>query len=112
MNNRLLKLLNGELLELADARGTTLRVTRGRLWVTQQHDRRDVVVGAGDTWTVERHGITVAEAQGDVAVVVGGGGGLVDASVKSHRIRWQDRFAQWLERIGERHLRRNWVPLV
>jgi hypothetical protein len=109
MNNRLLKLLNGEMLELVDARGTTLQVTRGKLWVTQHHDRRDVVLSAGDTWTVENLGITVAEARGDVAVVVGGG--LVDAGVRS-RVRWQDRFAVWLARIGDRHLRRSWVPHV
>lgn len=110
MNNRLLNLGNGDLLELPDARGTTLRVTRGTLWVTQDRDRRDVVLGAGDTWTVERHGLTVAEAQGDAAVVVIGHG-LMDASVRT-RLRWQDRFASWLEAVADRHLRRRWVPHV
>jgi Protein of unknown function (DUF2917) len=111
MNNRLLKLGNGDLLELADARGTTLRVTRGTLWVTQQRDRRDVVLGAGDTWTVERYGLTVAEARGDAAVVLIGNS-LAEASVRSRRIRWQDRLAQWLARAADRHLRRDWVPHV
>ncbi len=109
MNNRLLNLTNGDLLELADARGTTLRVTRGALWVTQERDRRDVVLGAGDVWTVERHGLTVGEARGDVAVVVIGNS-LVEASVRSRRLRWQNRLAGWLERMGDRHLRRAWVP--
>ena len=111
MNNRLLKLGNGDLLELVDARGTTLRVTRGTLWVTQQRDRRDVVLGTGDTWIVERYGLTVAEARGDAAVVLIGNG-LVDANVRSRRIRWQDRFAQWFARAADRHLRRDWVPHV
>jgi Protein of unknown function (DUF2917) len=111
MNNRLLNLTKGDLLELADARGTTLRVTRGTLWVTQERDQRDVVLGAGDTWTIERHGLTVGEAQGDAAVVVIGSG-LVEAAVRSRRLRWQDRLAHWLERAAERHLRRDWVPHV
>ena len=111
MNNRLLNLAKGDLVELADARGTTLRVTRGTLWVTQERDRRDVVLGAGDTWTIERHGLTVGEAQGDAAIVVIGSG-LVEATVRSRRARWQDRFAHWLERTAERHLRRDWVPHV
>ena len=111
MNNRLLNLVNGDLLELPDARGTTLRITRGTLWVTQDRDRRDIVLGPGDTWTIERHGLTVAEAQGDAAVLVIGNG-LVDASVRSRRLRWQDRLASWLEQVAERHLRRRWVPHV
>ena len=111
MTNRLMNLTKGDLLELADARGTTLRVTRGMLWVTQERDLRDVVLSAGDTWTVERHGLTVGEAQGDAAVVVIGSG-LVEASVRNRRVRWQDRLAKWLERTADRHLRRAWVPHV
>lgn len=111
MNNRLLTLTHGDLLELPDARGTTLRVTRGTLWVTQERDRRDVVLGAGDTWTVERHGLTVGEAQGDTGVVVIGKG-FAEASVRSRRVRWQQRATQWLTRVAEQHLRRDWIPHV
>lgn len=50
-------------LGLPDARGTTLRVTRGTLWITQEDDTRDVVLRPGDTWTVERQGLTIVEAQ-------------------------------------------------
>ena len=111
MNNRLLNLEHGDLIELPDARGTTLRVTRGTLWVTQERDRRDVVLGAGDTWTVERPGLTVGEAQGDVGVVVIGLG-PAEAGVCSRRLRWQDRLAGWVEQTADRHLRRRWVPHV
>ncbi len=111
MNNRLLTLTRGDLMELADARGTTLRVTKGRLWVTQERDRRDIVLAEGDVWTVERSGLTVAEAQDDAVVVVVGGS-LVDASVRSRRVRWQTRLAGWIERTADAHLRRTWVPHV
>ena len=54
-----LDLRHGDLVKLADARGTTLRVARGTLWVTQEHDRSDVVLNTGDVWTVERDGLTL-----------------------------------------------------
>lgn len=118
MNNRLLELSNGDLLELADARGTTLRVGRGTLWVTQQDDTRDVVLATGDTWTVQAPGRTVVEARGSAKVLLIGSG-HVDASVRSRRIRWQDRVTAWrrkfasgFERAADRHLRRAWVPHV
>ena len=41
----------GELVRLDGARGTTLRVTRGRLWVTLENDTRDIVLAAGDSYT-------------------------------------------------------------
>lgn len=53
----------GDLVRLDDARGTTLRVTRGTLWITQEKERNDVVLHAGDVWAVERDGLTLVEAQ-------------------------------------------------
>ena len=41
--DRVLDLANGDLVELYDAQGTTLRVTRGLVWITQQDDTRAVV---------------------------------------------------------------------
>ena len=55
-------------LGLPDARGTTLRVTRGTLWITQEDDTRDVVLRPGDAWTVERQGLTIVEAQSSATV--------------------------------------------
>ena len=55
-------------LGLPDARGTTLRVTRGTLWITQEDDSRDVTLRPGDTWTVERQGLTIVEAQTSATV--------------------------------------------
>ena len=54
-----------ESLPLPDLRGTTLRVTRGTLWITQQNDTQDIVLRPGDNWTIERNGLTLVEAQQD-----------------------------------------------
>ena len=53
-------------LPLRDVRGTMLRVTRGSLWITQENDPRDLVLRTGDTWVVERDGLTIVEAQADI----------------------------------------------
>jgi hypothetical protein len=52
-----------ESLALHDIKGTTLRVTRGSVWITQENDLQDIVLRAGDTWVVERDGLTILEAQ-------------------------------------------------
>jgi hypothetical protein len=52
-----------ESVTLPNVRGTTLRITRGSLWITQENDTQDIVLRAGDTWVVEKNGLTIVEAQ-------------------------------------------------
>jgi hypothetical protein len=77
MSDRLSKtvdLCSGQILALDDARGTTLRVSRGLVWVTQEKELRDVVLGAGDTWVVERDGLTLVGAHAATALDLVGPG--------------------------------------
>ena len=106
-----LSLTQGDLVELNDARGTTLRVTRGTLWLTQDQDTRDIVLSAGNVFTVERQGLTLAEAQDDATVCLVGPGAEAAFS-RSRRIRVQNRLRAWLARVGDAHLNRRWVPPV
>jgi hypothetical protein len=71
--DHVLDLADGDLVELRDVRGATVRVTRGTLWITQDRDVRDVVLRTGDVWTIERDGLTLAEAQGAATFCVVGG---------------------------------------
>ena len=64
-NGTIIDLTTRESLALPDFRGTTLRVTRGTVWITQEHDTQDIVLRTGDTWVVERNGLTLLEAQED-----------------------------------------------
>jgi len=57
------ELAPSELVRLPEARGTTLRVTRGTLWMTLQDDTRDIVLEAGDSYVIDRGGLTLIEAQ-------------------------------------------------
>ena len=108
-----LDLAAGQLVRLDDAKGTTLRVTRGTLWVTQDQDVNDVVLSAGDVWTVERPGLTLAEAQ-DSAYVCLVGPGAAPARVVARRRRlrtWQPRWLQrWLGAFDLKRIERRFVP--
>ena len=68
----LIDLAPRETVTLPDVRGATLRITRGTVWITQENDTRDTVLRPGDTWTVERNGLTILEAQSDVSLCVVG----------------------------------------
>ena len=64
------ELAANEIVRLDGARGTTLRVTSGRLWITLENDKRDIVLSAGDSYTIDRGGLTLVEAQGASTVCV------------------------------------------
>lgn len=99
----------GSAMHLENAQGTTLRVTRGVLWVTQDRDLRDIVLRPGDTWMIERGGLTIASAQADSSVaVVGPGAGRVDT--RGRRLAWHERAVAWLERLGSAHVGGRRVP--
>lgn len=61
-----------EAITLPRLAGATVRVTRGTVWLTEERDRNDIVLRAGDSWVVESDGATVVEAHnGAVFCVVG-----------------------------------------
>jgi hypothetical protein len=105
---RQIDLERGALLRLANARGTTLRVTRGKLWVTQHGDPRDIVLAPGDVWTVERRGLTLARAERDTSVALIGEGAT--SATPDRALPWHERFTTWYARFAERSLQRRWVP--
>jgi hypothetical protein len=103
------ELAPNELVKLDGARGTTLRVTRGRLWLTLEHDTRDVVLTAGDSFTIDRGGLTLIEAQGPATVCV-----LARHVDEVHlhvpRPTLTERFNRWLDSNDEAADRRGAAP--
>jgi Protein of unknown function (DUF2917) len=98
----------GELVQLDGARGTTMRVTRGLLWITLEDDLRDVVLAAGDTFTVDRDGLTLVEAQARSTVCV-----IALHAVDVHRgarPTLASRIAGWLTSVGAADGDRRYVP--
>lgn len=105
------ELAPGELIGLDGARGTTLRVTRGSLWITLERDTRDVVLSVGDVFTIDRGGLTLIEAQEGTTVCV-----------MAHQIEMvtyrrgaptlAQRVREWIEAIAVATLHRAWAPYV
>jgi hypothetical protein len=129
---RRVPLAPGALVNLDDARGTTIRVGRGRVWITQFGDLTDHVLEAGDSWAIERNGRTLVEAQNDAFVDLSGPGAAkaflpmasTPASVEARGIRGQEarqmrsRYlgkllrgaGDWLMRVANHWMERRWMP--
>ena len=103
------ELAPNELVKLDGARGTTLRVTHGTLWITQQDDTRDVVLSAGDVFTIDRSGLTLVEAQGRATVCVLAHH-VDEVHVRAPQSTIGGRVAGWLRSVGAADLQRRFVP--
>ena len=55
-------LARGMVLRIVDGHGTTVTVSRGGLWITQEGDRRDRYVGAGGSFRIDAPGLTLISA--------------------------------------------------
>ena len=62
LNTPLLALESGQVVTLDDAQGTRIVARTGSVWVTEEGEARDHVVGAGDALVVARPGRTVVQA--------------------------------------------------
>ena len=51
-----------ESLPVRDGRGLEIRCIRGNLWITQAGDSRDVVLYAGESFTLDRRGLALITA--------------------------------------------------
>ena len=52
----------GDLLGLENARGVTLNLLAGQLWITQSDDHRDIIVDPGHSFRLDRDGLTLVTA--------------------------------------------------
>ena len=66
--NPLIGLKSGEVITLDDAEGVRITSRRGTVWVTEEGDDRDHVIGPGDAFTVARPGRTIVQALQDAWV--------------------------------------------
>jgi hypothetical protein len=80
-----MELERGQTLGLSDARGASVSVHAGEVWVTQEGDRADRVLGAGERLVLERDGLAVLQALADARVAIGTGPVAVAAAGASSR---------------------------
>jgi hypothetical protein len=64
---------------IEDGKGLQITALRGFVWITQADDRRDVVLGRGQSFIIDRNGLTVVFALKEAAVVVGPAGHITAA---------------------------------
>jgi hypothetical protein len=60
----------GGTLHIRDGNQLELKIVAGCLWVTEEHDPNDTVLGAGETFRVARNGLTLAHACRDVRLQI------------------------------------------
>ncbi|QCI66999.1 DUF2917 domain-containing protein [Phreatobacter stygius] len=71
-NDALIHLERGGLVRLGDSAGATVACLEGAVWITQDNDRRDIVLTGGDSYVVESSGLTVVCAiAGPASLTVG-----------------------------------------
>lgn len=74
---------------LEAARGALVRCVEGLLWITQDGDRADHIVGAGDSFRVDRDGSVIVQATRPARV-----------AIESPR---DDAPARWWDRLSRGH---------
>jgi hypothetical protein len=64
------RLAGRKLVRLQDAAGSTVRAIDGSVWITQEGDQRDIVLEAGESFTVDRTGAALVWPFDDAIVSV------------------------------------------
>lgn len=59
LSRETLELTDGDIIRLPDAQGVSISVRAGTAWITQHGDPDDSVIKAGETFVVDRPGLTL-----------------------------------------------------
>jgi hypothetical protein len=76
-------------LALRDAGGRTIRCVSGSVWLTMEGDLRDVVLAAGESFVVDRDGVTILAAQKR---------SVVEVSAANQPRTWWERVVDYLDK--------------
>jgi len=63
------RLNTGELLDINDGEGFVIKCLEGALWITQSNDPRDIVLGAGESFVLDKPGLALVCAAAGPAMV-------------------------------------------
>jgi Protein of unknown function (DUF2917) len=64
------QLSKGQMHRLDHGHGLRIEALTGCLWITQDHDQRDIVLEAGEGFTLDRDGDTLLSALSDSSFLV------------------------------------------
>lgn len=65
-----LRLARGQTLRVTDAQGSTISVSEGSVWITEENQPKDVVLEAGACYELRRPGLALVHAFGDASVAL------------------------------------------
>jgi Protein of unknown function (DUF2917) len=54
--------------QVIDGRGTSMQCLFGSVWVTQDGDPRDIILAAGQSFTLDRNGVAIVYATDDAGL--------------------------------------------
>lgn len=84
-------------LRLADAAGVQVVARSGTLWVTQDHDRRDVILRAGESFTLDGKGHAIVQAFEASCVSLKG---PLEPATRPGLETWRERVRRWLGQVA------------
>jgi hypothetical protein len=88
------RLKTGELLDINDGEGFTVACRDGAVWITQSNDPRDIVLGAGESFVLDKPGLAlVCASAGPAVVAVEASLALLPRSPQLPPYRWSMRNA-------------------
>lgn len=64
-----LRLAKGKAVRVRNA-GSTLRVLEGSVWITEESNPRDVVLGSGQRFRLSGRGLAIVEAFSDASIAL------------------------------------------
>lgn len=91
-------------LDIRDGKGTVIAARSGNVWITQAGDRRDIFLQRGQSFTVDRNGLTLVAAMGGPAsiTILPAQEHAFDVVASAEGLRDLEP-APWQQRLGARY---------
>jgi hypothetical protein len=111
-----LTLRRDEIAGIRHGRGALVFVESGTAWITQEHDRRDVLVSAGQTFRLDRDGVALVGAHRTATITISAPLGGAEPEVYRSRAAAAPRarrghpLARWMWAVVLRLYRRHARP--
>jgi hypothetical protein len=78
------KLAQYDTINIIDGKGSRIAARSGNIWITQEHDVRDVILRPGQSFTLDRNGTAVIEALTGAEVALDAPGNCVESPPRSN----------------------------
>ncbi len=63
-----LRLARGQTLKVTNSIGSTICAREGTVWITEENSQKDVVLGPGNCFRIDKPGLTLVQAFADASV--------------------------------------------